>query len=135
VVKLPTASLYQLRMSLVHSLQLVEHIERPQLAPSLGLGAVVVATAGRGARESAQNFLRPLVEHDETRAGQLMETLRTFLRNDARPTPTCAELFIHRNSLNYRLKKISDLLLVDLNSVEGQATCLIAIQLVESTEK
>ncbi len=135
VVKLPTASLYQLRMSLVHSLQLVEHIERPQLAPSLGLGAVVVATAGRGARESAQNFLRPLVEHDETRAGQLVETLRTFLRNNARPTPTCAELFIHRNSLNYRLKKISDLLLVDLNSVEGQATCLIAIQLIESVEK
>jgi hypothetical protein len=135
VVKLPTASLYQLRMSLVHSLQLVEHIERPQIAPSLGLGAVVAATAGRGARESAQNFLRPLVEHDEMRAGQLVETLNAFLRHDARPTPTCAELFIHRNSLNYRIRKISDLLMVDLNSVEGQATCLIALKLDELAEK
>ena len=135
VVKLPTSSLYQLRMTVVHSLQLINRIDRPQLAPSLGLGAVVVATAGRGARESAQGFLRPLVEHDGTRAGQLFETLRTFLRNDARPTPTCAELFIHRNSLNYRLRKISDLLAVDLNSVEGQATCLIAIKLAELVEE
>jgi len=135
VVKLPTASLYQLRMAVVHSLQLVKSIERPQLAPALGLGAVVVATAGRGARESAQSFLQPLVSHDDNRAGQLMDTLSTFLRNDARPTPTCAELFIHRNSLNYRLRKISDLLLVDLNSVEGQATCLIALKLVDSANK
>jgi hypothetical protein len=134
VLKTPTSSLYELRMSVVHSLQLLKRIIQPQLAPELGLGAVVMATGGRGARESAKKFLRPLFEHDEKRSGQLIETLSAFLENDARPTPTCAALFIHRNSLNYRLRKIESFLRVDVNSVEGQATCLIALRLIDTQD-
>jgi len=135
VLKTPTSSLYELRMSVVHSLQLLKRITHPQLAPELGLGAVVMATGGRGARESAKNFLRPLFDHDEKRSGQLIETLTAFLDNDARPTPTCAALFIHRNSLNYRLRKIENFLRIDLNTVEGQATCLIALRLIDNPDE
>jgi hypothetical protein len=135
VLKTPTSSLYELRLALVHSLDLLKHITRPQLAPELGLSAVIMATGGRGARESARKFLRPLFDQDEKRSGQLIETLSTYLDNDARPTPTCAALFIHRNSLNYRLRKIESILRVDLNTLEGQATCLIALRLVNGSDE
>lgn len=134
VLKTPTPSLFELRLSVVHSLQLLSGIDRPQLAPELGLGAVVMATAGRGAREAAKKFLTPLLEHDTKRSGQLLETLETFLQHDAHPSKTCAALFIHRNSLNYRLRKIEALLRLDLNTVDGQATCLFALRLVNLGE-
>ena len=134
VLKTPTPSLFELRLSVVHSLQLLSGIDRPQLAPELGLGAVVMATAGRGARESAEKFLIPLLEHDAKRSGQLVETLEAFLGHDAHPSKTCAALFIHRNSLNYRLRKIESLLRVNLNTVDGQATCLFALRLLHLVE-
>lgn len=135
VVQTPTLSLFELRLSVVHSLQLVHRIDHPQLAPELGLSAVVTATAGRGAKESARKFLDPLWEHDTKRAGPLVETLRAYLDHDAQPSKTCRALFIHRNSLNYRLRKIETLLRLNLNSVEGQATCLFALRLVDLGEK
>jgi purine catabolism regulator len=134
ILKSPTLSLFELRLSVVHSLQLVQRVDEPQLAAELGLSAVVLATAGRGARESARKFLAPLLEHDAARTGHLIETLRTYLDNDASPSVTCTALFIHRNSLNYRLRKIEALLRQSLSSVEGQATCLIALRLSELAE-
>ncbi|WP_105034086.1 helix-turn-helix domain-containing protein [Cryobacterium aureum] len=131
VLTTATLSLFELRLSVVHSLQLVRRIDRPHLAPALGLSAVVSATAGRGAKEAARKLLVPLREHDSKRDGPLLETLRTYLDNDAQPSKTCNALFIHRNSLNYRLRKIETLLLLNLNSVEGQATCLFALRLVD----
>ncbi|MDJ0349691.1 helix-turn-helix domain-containing protein [Cryobacterium sp. PH29-G1] len=134
VLKSLTLSLFELRLAVVHSLQLVQRIDRPQLAPELGLSAVVTATAGRGAKESARKFLTPLMDHDTKRGGPLMETLRAYLDNDAQPSKTCSALFIHRNSLNYRLRKIETLLRLNLNSVDGQATCLFALRLIDLGE-
>ncbi len=134
VLTTSTLSLFELRLSVVHSLQLVQQIDRPQLAPELGLGAVVTATAGRGAKESARKLLAPLLEHDQKRSGPLLDTLRTYLDSDAQPSRTCSVLFIHRNSLNYRLRKIEDLLRLKLNSVEGQATCFLALRLADLDE-
>jgi DNA-binding PucR family transcriptional regulator len=131
VLKAPTASLDELRLSVVNALDMVRHIERPQLAPELGLSAIIKATAGRGAREAAHRFLAPLVEHDGERSSQLLATLRAYLANNAQPSRTCDVLFIHRNSLSYRLRKIETLLRIDLDSVEGQATCLFALRLAE----
>jgi DNA-binding PucR family transcriptional regulator len=114
---------------------MVQRIDRPQLAPDFGLSAVVTATAGRGSKESARKFLAPLWEYDSKRTGPLVETLRAYLRNDAQPSKTCSALFIHRNSLNYRLRKIESLLRLNLSSVEGQATCLFALRLVDLDDK
>jgi hypothetical protein len=134
ILKSPTASLFELRLSVVHSLQLVQKVDEPQLASELGLSAVVTATAGRGASESARKFLAPLLDHDSKRTRYLLETLRTYLDSDASPSKTCTALFIHRNSLNYRLRKIETILRLDLNSVEGQATCLFALRLMDLDE-
>jgi DNA-binding PucR family transcriptional regulator len=131
VLKTPTTSLDELRLSVVHAIDMVGQIERPQLAPELGLAAVVTATAGRGARGAAHRFLGPLIQHDTERSSKLVDTLRVYLRHNGQPSRTCDALFIHRNSLSYRLRKIENLLRIDLDSIEGQATCLFALRLVQ----
>lgn len=127
----PTRTIDELRIALVHALDLVGHVTGPTLAPTLGLSAVVAAAAGRGARESAVHFLAPLIEHDEQRASELLPTLRAWLRNDAHPSATCEELFIHRNSLSYRLRRIEKVLGISLETLDGKATCLLALRLVD----
>ncbi|MGK0715896.1 PucR family transcriptional regulator [Leucobacter sp. W1153] len=127
----PARTIDELRIALVHALDLVRHVTAPVRAPALGLSAVVAAAAGRGARESAERFLSPLVEHDQQRTTELLPTLRIWLRNDAQPSRTCEELFIHRNSLSYRLRRIEDLLGISLDTLDGRATCLMALRLVE----
>lgn len=131
VFRPPTRTIDELRIALVHALDLVRHVEHPVTAPALGLGAVVAAAAGRGARESAERFLAPLLEHDEQRTTELLPTLRVWLRNDAQPSRTCEELFIHRNSLSYRLRRIEQLLGLPLDTLDGKATCLLALRLVD----
>jgi hypothetical protein len=131
VFREPTRTIDELRISLVHALDLVRHTEAPVIAPALGLSAVVAAAAGRGARESAHRFLAPLIEHDEQRSTELLPTLRAWLRNDAQPSRTCEELFIHRNSLSYRLRRIEQILGLSLETLDGKATCLMALRLVE----
>ncbi|WP_427870236.1 PucR family transcriptional regulator [Leucobacter luti] len=127
----PTRTIDELRIALVHALDLVGHVEGPVTAPPLGLSAVVAAAAGRGARESAERFLAPLIEHDEQRTTELLPTLRAWLRNDAQPSRTCDELFIHRNSLAYRLRRIEQVLGLSLETLDGKATCLMALRLVD----
>ena len=131
VFREPTRTIDELRISLVHALDLVRHAERPVVAPTLGLSAVVAAAAGRGARESAKRFLAPLIEHDEQRTTELLPTLRVWLRNDAQPSRACEELYIHRNSLSYRLRRIEQILGLSLDSLDGKATCLMALRLVD----
>ncbi|WP_336660180.1 helix-turn-helix domain-containing protein [Leucobacter sp. USHLN153] len=121
----------ELRISLVHALDLVQHTAVPVVAPALGLSAVVAAAAGRGARESAERFLAPLLEYDEQRSAELIPTLRAWIRNDAQPSRTCEELFIHRNSLGYRLRRIEEILGLSLDTLEGKSTCLMALRLVD----
>ena len=130
-LKLDAQSLEELRLAVSHAQDLLGRIDRPRLVPELGLSSIIAVTAGRGARADAENFLRPLVAHDARRAVTLLPTLETFLRNDAHPTRTCDELFIHRNTLSYRLRKIEQLLDIDLTTLEAQATCLLALRLVE----
>lgn len=131
VLRSPARTIDELRIALVHAIDMVKHTSTPTMAPRLGLSAVVAAAAGRGARESALQFLSPLITHDEQRSTELLPTLRTWLRNDAQPSRTCEELFIHRNSLSYRLKNIEDLLGVPLSTLDGRATCLMAVRLVD----
>lgn len=131
VLRAPTRTIDELRIALVHAMDLVKHVTRPTMAPALGLSAVVAAAAGRGARESAEQFLAPLIAHDEQRSAELLPTLRVWLRNDAQPSRSCEELFIHRNSLSYRLRRIEELLGISLETLDGRATCLMALRLVD----
>ena len=52
---------------------------------------------------------------------ELMETVRAFFDNDLNLTATARKLYIHRNTLNYRLDKIKKELGLDLRSFHDAA--------------
>ena len=60
--------------------------------------------------EYCNNKLSKLEEYDHANGTFLQETLLSYYMNGFNSAKTAEALFIHRNSLNYRLKKIEELL-------------------------
>ena len=51
----------------------------------------------------------PLVEHDRERRSDLVRTLRVYFATGANASEAADRLFLHRNSLLYRLERIGKL--------------------------
>lgn len=54
-------------------------------------------------------FLKKLNEADKDSSSQLMDTLREYLTQDGNMMQTSKKLFIHRNTLQYRLERIKSI--------------------------
>lgn len=134
VVNRPAESVEELRLRIFHARQLLARTETPRMAPELSLDSLLVATAGRGARAAAEKFLAPVITHDKQRSGNLLETLRAHLANDCQPSKTCRTLFIHRNTLSYRIRKLESLLGLPLDTLLGQSTSLMALRIYEAPQ-
>lgn len=69
--------------------------------------------------EYANHLLGPLIESDRYSDGNLLETLRAYFSHDCNANATAESLYIHRNTMRYRLEKIEKLLGRDLNQLEN----------------
>jgi purine catabolism regulator len=67
-------------------------------------------------RAFADSMLLPLDEYDREHGGELQSSLRAFLQHNARWEAASAELFVHRHTLRYRMRKVEELTGRDLSS-------------------
>ncbi|CNK34641.1 putative regulatory protein [Yersinia mollaretii] len=63
--------------------------------------------------------------------GLLRRTLACWFRHNVQPTATAKALFIHRNTLEYRLNRISELTGLDLANFDDRLLLYVALQLGE----
>jgi hypothetical protein len=132
VLKGPCGSMDELRLGLCEAAQLVRQAAAPVAAPDFGIGSLLAAAAGHGARAGADRLLAPVQAYDAEHSADLVRTLRVYLDRNCQPSLACADLFIHRNTLAQRLRKLEALLNLDLDTLEGRATCLLALRLCGS---
>lgn len=64
------------------------------------------------------SILRILLQSDKTRKTAYIETISAYLSHSQKPGPTCDELHIHRNTLDYRLRRIEELTGIDWSDGE-----------------
>lgn len=92
------------------------------------LARILVLTLGAPALdEIARRVLGPLLDYDSTRGGALVPTLREYLACNRMATETAERLFIHRNTLRYRLRQISELLDIDIDSTWATTNLWLAL--------
>jgi DNA-binding PucR family transcriptional regulator len=75
-----------------------------------------------------------LIEYDKNNNGALLETLRCYVANKMSPTKTATALFLHRNSLNHRLKRIEELGGLSLNESEDIFQIILSLKLLSEIE-
>lgn len=80
-------------------------------------------------RDYYANTLKPLEEYDKANSSDLCKILKTYLLHDGSVKETADELFVHRNTINYKLNKISELLDADLSSMETRVQLYLAFKL------
>jgi DNA-binding PucR family transcriptional regulator len=73
-----------------------------------------------------RRLLLPLERADEERASRLLETLRGYYACGGSVTKTAEKLFLHRNSVRYRLDRVRSLLGADIDHPEVAAALLAA---------
>lgn len=78
----------------------------------------------------ASELIRPLVKLKALdNNGLLRRTLIAWFRHNVQPTPTAKALFIHRNTLEYRLNRISEMTGLDLDNFDDRLLLYVALQL------
>lgn len=75
--------------------------------------------------------LNKLKEYDLKNDTELLKTLYIFLRNERNSTLTAKQLFIHRNTLQYRLHKINELLELDLDDSDIRLNLIVSYILMD----
>lgn len=71
-------------------------------------------------------LLDPLIQYDQKHHGELEQTLYNYLLYDGNQQMMAKQLYMHRNTINYRLGKIKDLLGCDLSSAEERIPYMLA---------
>jgi PucR family transcriptional regulator, purine catabolism regulatory protein len=67
-------------------------------------------------RAFADSMLAPLEAYDREHGGELLGSLQAFLEHNARWETAAAQLFVHRHTLRYRMRKVEELTRRDLGS-------------------
>lgn len=80
-------------------------------------------------KDSLKNLLHPsllvLQNYDKKNKTQLFDTLKSYINNDCIIKTTSSELFIHRNTLSYRINKI--ITLTNLNFEDNHTKFLLKL--------
>ena len=73
--------------------------------------------------------IRPLSEYDRKNDSDLAVVLRCYLNHNGSVKETADELFVHRNTINYKLNKISEILDIDLSQLNNRLQLSIGFML------
>lgn len=83
------------------------------------------------AEEVADHVLGPLMRYDEAHRTELVRTLAALLSNDRSPARTATDLFIHRQTLVYRVRRIEQLTGRSLSSTKDVVELWLALRALE----
>lgn len=73
------------------------------------------------------NYLKKVIDYDKNRNGELILTLKAFLTNNANFDDTAQDLYIHKNTVRYRINMINDLTNLDPRKIEDQLILHMAL--------
>lgn len=116
-------SLWALGQAIARGVRLVGYSED---VPWFGIGG------HRDGAELVQRLLGPVIEHDRLQGTEFMATLRCYLENQRSAQKVAALLFVHRQTIIYRIRKISELTGLDLAETSSVAQLWLAFQAHEA---
>jgi purine catabolism regulator len=79
-------------------------------------------------RTFSDSVLQALDRYDDIHGGELLPSLRAFLERNARWETAAKELFVHRHTLRYRMRKVEELTGRNLSSARDRMEFFLAIR-------
>ena len=75
-------------------------------------------------------YLNPLLEYDSENSGELIKTLEAFFAENCNLRKTADVLYMHKNSVSYRLNKIQQLTGLDINNSDDKFNLQLSLYLL-----
>ena len=75
--------------------------------------------------------LEPVVRYDSRYSTELVQTLVTYLGNDASTVRTASDLFAHRHTIRYRLDRVGELTGLDVDKSEDRERLTLGIKAMQ----
>ncbi len=79
-------------------------------------------------------LIEPLAVHDRERRGDLVRTLRVYLAAGANASEAADRLYLHRNSMLYRLARVGNLTGLDLRDPRARLALELGLLALEKGE-
>lgn len=70
--------------------------------------------------------LGELIEYDKNNDSNILEVLKYYLENNGSVQKTAEHFYVHRNSINYRLNKVQDILDMDISDLDNRIQLRLA---------
>ncbi|MYL50807.1 hypothetical protein GLV98_15030 [Halobacillus litoralis] len=135
--------IYYMRKSFLEALEVIETANfispRPETMPrefsKLGLYRYLAALYEKNSSEDYYSEdLLTLINNDTTKQTDLLFTLEAYLANNGKGKQTANELFIHPNTLNYRIKQIQELTNIDFSDFNMKAYLYTELLLLNNVD-
>lgn len=98
---------------------------------SLGIYSFMYSVDPQERARIIEELYTPLVEYDNTHNSELIKTLKAYYKCDTIIAHVAKELFLHYNTVKYRLKSIEQLTGIDLKNSSDRLLLHIALMLGE----
>lgn len=99
-----------------------------------GLSGLFDKIPTKDVRYFCEKTLKVLAYPTDSSIVELRKTLKAFLAYNCEITKTASELFLHRNTIKYRIKQCEELLGLSVQNPENSLTLRVALELSESTK-
>ncbi|MGM0410834.1 MAG: PucR family transcriptional regulator [Bacillota bacterium] len=87
------------------------------------------------AEKFLNSYLGDLITYEEKNNINLIESLKVLIRNDWNMKEAAKKLYIHYNTMKYRMNKVENILEVDLSKSEDRFNLNLSLKLLEIKEK
>lgn len=79
--------------------------------------------------EYYEKTVQPLIEYDKKNDSDLAKVLWIYLQNDGSVKDTADKLFVHRNTINYKLNRVAEILDLNLSSLDTRLQLTLGFML------
>ena len=83
----------------------------------------------------SEHTVQPLLEYDALHHTDLAGVLQCYLRHDGSLQDTANELIVHRNTVNYKINKASEILKMDLTRLENRLQVMLGFGICQILHK
>ncbi|MGF1471277.1 MAG: helix-turn-helix domain-containing protein [Rubrobacteraceae bacterium] len=124
------ASRYEETRSLLEFAVTLGACEKPIYYDEWKVYGLLLRGAGRQeVLDLARTVLHPLLSREQNGQGELLPTLQAYLDNNLSPARTAEVLYVHPNTVKYRIKRISELIALDLDDLDNVLTVKVALMI------
>lgn len=86
-------------------------------------------------QEYVRDTVQPLLEYDSLHHTDLAGVLQCYLQHDGSLQDTANELIVHRNTVNYKINKASEILEMDLTRLENRLEVMLGFGICQILHK